>query len=404
MTVRIRILSVLGTRPEIIKMAPVVDRLGRATWADSLVCTTAQHRELADQMLSAFGIRSDFDLDIMEHDQPLVSSVTQMLTKLSDVLEQARPDLVLAQGDTNTVLAAGLASFYLGIPFGHIEAGLRTGDFAQPFPEEMNRVVAARLASLHFATTEQARENLLAEGISPDQVFLSGNTVFEALALARYEAARIHPQIPDVPADLLEDVEHGRKNLLLVTAHRRENIGEGLDAVCNSVREFLADHPEAVAVWPVHPNPAVEPHVRKSVGHIARIHLTGPLPYLPFVRLLDLASLILTDSGGVQEEAAALGKPVIVLRRATERSEVLVPGLRELVPPETKPLVIAMQRLWQLDAGRSVEEPLWTGGEPQPEGVSGNRASPAVGLKETLASKIITDIIHDWFFDAKLKD
>ena len=384
MTSRLRILSVLGTRPEIVKMAPLVERLSELPWAKSIICTTAQHRDMADQMLEAFGIYPDFDLDIMEHDQPLASSLALMLTRLSEVLAQTRPDLVLAQGDTNTVLAAGLASFYLGIPFGHVEAGLRTGDLTQPFPEEMNRVVAARLASLHFATTIMAQHNLLAEGIDRESIFVTGNTVFEALALARHQVERLRPAVPGLPGGLLEQMERGETRLLLVTAHRRENVGDGIEAVCKAVVRMVRNHPEATAVWPVHPNPAVQPQVTKLLGDIDRVHLTRPLPYLPFVRLLDLASLVLTDSGGVQEEAAALGKPVIVLRRTTERPEILLPGLRELVAPEPDPIVAAAHRLWAVSSGK--------------------QASTAAETKETLASEKITDIIHDWFFETRKKD
>jgi UDP-N-acetylglucosamine 2-epimerase (non-hydrolysing) len=328
-----KILCVVGTRPEAIKMAPVIRALEREEWATVRVLATAQHREMLDQVLRLFGITPDRDLDIMRPNQDLGTLTARLLDELGGVLQAEEPDVVLAQGDTTTVMAAALACFYGRIPFGHVEAGLRTGDMGNPFPEEMNRVVAGRLARWHFAPTESARVNLLREGIAGDAIHVTGNTVIDALL----DVAGRHPE---VGVDL-----DPSKRLVLVTAHRRENFGQPFKEICRAVRG-LADRNEDIQVlYPVHPNPNVQGVASDLLGGHARIVLCSPLDYLPFVAAMQRAYLILSDSGGVQEEAPALGKPVLVLRRETERPEAVEEGVVKLVGPDFQRITDEAQRL-----------------------------------------------------------
>jgi UDP-N-acetylglucosamine 2-epimerase (non-hydrolysing) len=328
-----KILCVVGTRPEAIKMAPVIKALDREPWAKVIVLATAQHRQMLDQVLRVFGIEPDIDLDIMRPNQALTTLTARLLLDLDDVLASQQPDIVLAQGDTTTVMTVALACFYHRIPFGHVEAGLRTGDMYNPFPEEMNRVVAGRMARWHFAPTESARRNLLREGIPERLVFLTGNTVIDALL----EVAGRHP---DVGVEL-----DSSKRLILVTAHRRENFGEPFEEICRAIRE-LADRNEDVQVlYPVHPNPNVESVAYQVLGDHPRIVLCPPLDYVPFVGAMLRSYLILSDSGGVQEEAPALAKPVLVLRRETERPEAVTEGVVKLVGPDAGRIISESQRL-----------------------------------------------------------
>ena len=328
-----KILCIVGTRPEAIKMAPVILALQAQPWVHCRVLATAQHRHMLDQVLDAFQIAPDLDLDIMRPNQALTTLTARLLLDLDDVLEAEKPDVVLAQGDTTTVMTVALACFYHRIPFGHVEAGLRTGDLQNPFPEEMNRIVAGRLARWHFAPTQSARTNLLHEGIPEETVFVTGNTVIDALL----EVAN---------RDLTIGIElDPSKRLVLVTAHRRENFGAPFEAICRAVRT-LADRNETIEIlYPVHPNPNVSDIAHRLLGDHPRIKLRAPLDYLPFVAAMKRAYLILSDSGGVQEEAPALGKPVLVLRRETERPEAVHEGVVKLVGPDFDNILREAQRL-----------------------------------------------------------
>lgn len=330
---KIRIICAIGTRPEAIKMAPVISSLSLTNWADVRVLATAQHRDMLDQVLSLFKITPDIDLNIMRPNQSLTSLTARLLLDLDNVLVAEKPDALLAQGDTTTVMTAALACFYHQIPFGHVEAGLRTGDILNPFPEEMNRVMAGKFARWHFAPTEGSRRNLLAEGIHDKDIFVTGNTVIDAL---------LNISARDVPIAI--DIESSHR-LILVTAHRRENFGEPFLNICKAIR-FLADtNPDVEFLYPVHPNPNVLEPAKNILGGHARIKLCDPLDYAPFVAAMKQAYLILTDSGGVQEEAPALGKPVLVMRHETERPEAVDAGVVKLVGPDYQNIVRETQRL-----------------------------------------------------------
>jgi UDP-N-acetylglucosamine 2-epimerase (non-hydrolysing) len=324
---------VIGTRPEAIKMAPVIRALRAASWADCRVLLTAQHRELVDTTLAFFGIAPDIDLDLMRPGQSLVDLTARLLGSVAAALENERPDMVLAQGDTTTVLASALASFYLRVPFGHVEAGLRTGRLGAPFPEEGNRVVAGHLSALHLAPTAAARANLLREGVDPAAVVVTGNPVIDALlATARRD--------PPVGVELDPSAR-----VVLVTAHRRDSFGAPLGRVCRAVAELHRRHPDVEFLWPVHPNPAVRPVVTGLLGGLPRVKLCDPLPYGRFVAAMKRAYLVLTDSGGVQEEAPALAKPVLVLRSESERPEAVEAGVARLVGTDPRAIVAEADRL-----------------------------------------------------------
>lgn len=314
-----KVVCVVGTRPEAIKMAPVILALKQSPGIDCRVLATAQHRQMLDQVLRIFGIEPDIDLDIMRPNQALTTLTARLLLDLDDVLQAEKPDAVLAQGDTTTVMTVALACFYHKIPFGHIEAGLRTGDMVNPFPEEMNRVVAGRLATWHFAPTESSRQNLLKEGISDSDIFVTGNTVIDALL-------SVAERKTELPFKL-----DTKLRTILVTAHRRENFGAPFNEICRAVLTLVERNPDVQVVYPVHPNPNVKDVAYKVLGNHPRITLCEPLDYLPFVEAMKRAYLILSDSGGVQEEAPALGKPVLVLRRETERPEAVQEGVVRLV-------------------------------------------------------------------------
>ncbi len=328
------VVCVVGTRPEAVKMAPVVLRLRRGAPAlDVRVLTTGQHRGLLDRALEDFGIASDLDLDLMRAGQGLPELTARALVALSGAFARDRPDLVLAQGDTTTVLCTALACYYNRVPFGHVEAGLRTGRPYAPFPEEKNRVLAGHLADLHFAPTAAGRANLLREGIDPASVHVTGNTVIDALLMTAGEDA---PPLPGTPA--------GR--YVLVTAHRRENLGGPLEEICDALLDLVGRHPDLQVVYPVHPNPAVRGVVSGRLGGHDRIHLIEPAGYRAFVTLMKRSYLVLTDSGGVQEEAAALGKPALVLRDETERPEAFDAGAARLVGPRRAAIVSAFEEFW----------------------------------------------------------
>lgn len=328
-----RVLCVVGTRPEAIKMAPVILRLKESARIEARVLATAQHRQMLDQVLSVFGIAPDEDLDIMRPNQALPELTARLLTASDRVLESERPDCVLVQGDTTTVLAVALAAFYRRIPVGHVEAGLRTGDINNPFPEEMNRLLAGRLSRWHFAPTRSARDNLLREGFDGSSIHVTGNTVIDALMTV---ASRPLPLPFDMPA---------ATRMVLVTAHRRENFGEPLEQICHAILDIAGQYPDVRFVYPVHPNPNVTETVNRMLGGHDRIVLCPPMDYLPFVAAMKHAHLVLTDSGGVQEEAPALGKPVLVMRSETERPEAVEEGVVKLVGPVRANIVASMRLL-----------------------------------------------------------
>src|SRR5690606_4001552 len=333
-----RILCVVGTRPEAIKMAPVILALHAEPWARVRVLATAQHRQMLDQVLEVFGIVPDVDMDIMRPNQTLPELTARLLGELDAVLADEAPDVLLVQGDTTTVMTAAMAAFYRRIAVGHVEAGLRTGDIHNPFPEEMNRLVAGRLSRWHFAPTTGSRDNLLREGFDPASVHVTGNTVIDALMNV------VDRDLPS-PAGV---ASHER--LVLVTAHRRENFGAPFREVCRAIRTVADVHGDVRMLYPVHPNPNVAGVAREMLGNHPRITLCDPLDYLPFVAAMKRADLILTDSGGVQEEAPALGKPVLVMRRETERPEAVAEGVVKLVGPDYEAIVA--------EAGRLLSDPV----------------------------------------------
>lgn len=325
---------VVGTRPECIKMAPVISALNAAGVCRTLVVATGQHRELVHQTLGIFGIAPDIDLDLMQPSQTLAGLTARILHRFDEVLASHKPDLVLVQGDTTTVLACAMGAFYRGIPVGHVEAGLRTHDVSSPFPEEFNRRVAGVVSALHFAPTAGSQRNLLAEGVPDARVHLTGNTVIDALLDV---AGR-----PDLPCPY--PINPGRR-LLLLTAHRRENHGEPLLNICAAVRSLLDRFPDIEVVYPMHPNPRVREAVLPALGGLERVHLIEPVNYLELAGLLKASYLVLTDSGGIQEEAPALGKPVLVLRNETERPEAVSAGVARLVGTDTARIVEEASRV-----------------------------------------------------------
>jgi UDP-N-acetylglucosamine 2-epimerase (non-hydrolysing) len=345
--VKTKALLTFGTRPEAIKMAPLVKRLQREPGVECLVCVTGQHREMLDQVLKLFDIRPDYDLNVMKPGQDLYDITTTILAGMRDVLDRAKPDIVLVHGDTTTTLAATLASFYRRIPVAHVEAGLRTGNLLSPWPEEANRKLTGALASLHFAPTQRARQNLLAEGVRDEKIVVTGNTVIDALLHVRERLAS--------DDDLRHDAQRGLPNLdaarrlILVTGHRRESFGDGFARICTALARLAKAYPEVDIVYPVHLNPSVREPVNRLLTGIENVHLIEPLDYLPFVSLMGDAYLILTDSGGVQEEAPSLGKPVLVMRDTTERQEAIDAGVVQLVGTEIEAIVSGVTRLMESD-------------------------------------------------------
>ncbi|HEV8716122.1 MAG TPA: UDP-N-acetylglucosamine 2-epimerase (non-hydrolyzing) [Candidatus Binatia bacterium] len=330
---RRKILSLIGTRPEAVKMAPVLLELARhREQIESLLVSTAQHREMLDQILFVFGVVPDVDLNIMRPNQTLFDITSRTLAGMKDLLERLSPDLLLVQGDTTAVFAASLAAFYLKISVGHIEAGLRSYDLANPYPEELNRRFTGMVATLHFAPTPRARQNLLDEGVAPERIFLTGNPVVDALQAALPKLRK--ESIDGIPGEVLRDGK-----IILVTAHRRENHGGPLESICLAVRELLGLHPEIRCIYPVHLNPQVRQTVYRLLGGVERAHLIPPLDYWSFIQLMARSFLVLTDSGGIQEEAPSLGKPVLVLRKVTERPEAAETGLAKVIGTDTRTVV-----------------------------------------------------------------
>nr|WP_314092840.1 UDP-N-acetylglucosamine 2-epimerase (non-hydrolyzing) [uncultured Shinella sp.] len=324
-----RILSVIGTRPEAIKMAPLVQALNRDNRFASSLCVTAQHRQMLDQVLDLFKLVPDFDLNIMKPGQGLTDITAAILTGLGDVLASFQPDLVLVHGDTTTTLATTLAAYYRQIPVGHVEAGLRTGNLYSPWPEEGNRKLTGALAALHFAPTESARNNLLAESVDPSSIHVTGNTVIDALLHVTGRLEVDNPLHEELKARF--SFLDNSKQLILVTGHRRESFGDGFERICRALVEIVKSFPDVEVLYPVHLNPNVREPANRLLGDVDRIHLIEPLDYLPFTYLMNRAHLILTDSGGIQEEAPSLGKPVLVMRDTTERPEAVEAGIVKLV-------------------------------------------------------------------------
>lgn len=332
----LKILVVFGTRPEAIKMAPLVEALYQLPNIQTKVCVTAQHRQMLDQVLDLFKIQPDYDLDLMRAGQTLTQLTCSVLEGLESILKRFRPDWVLVHGDTSTTMGASLAAYYQHVKVAHIEAGLRTNDLYSPWPEEANRQITGRLASLHFAPTENARENLLLENVSPEKIYVTGNTVIDALVQV---SARIDED--EVLRDTLQDKFQSiglDKRLVLVTGHRRENFGKGFESICYALQE-LAEDSSVQIVYPVHLNPNVQEPVRRILGGVDNVHLIPPLEYLPFLYLMKRSYIILTDSGGIQEEAPSLGKPVLVMRDTTERPEAVLAGTVKLVGTDLKAIV-----------------------------------------------------------------
>ena len=342
----IRVLSVIGTRPEAIKMAPVIMRLReRSEAVQSCLCSTGQHREMLHQALDDFGLVPDVDLGLMQPGQTLSQVASRLLAAIEPVLAQIQPDWILVQGDTTTVMASAIAAHHARVKVGHVEAGLRTGDRANPFPEEMNRVVTDAISDLCFAPTARAREALLAEGIHPKRIVVTGNTVVDAL---RWMQGRPSRALPDELLALPRDTK-----LVLVTAHRRESFGAGFEEICQAILALARRFTDVHFVYPVHLNPSVQEPVFRLLSGQPNIHLIQPLPYLPFVALMDRATLILTDSGGIQEEAPSLGVPVLVMRDTTERPEAVEAGSARLVGTDRARIVAEAARLLEDPAAAS---------------------------------------------------
>ena len=360
------VLTILGTRPEAVKLAPVLKELGRRkSRVRSLVCVTGQHRELLDPMLGFFGIRPDFDLRVMRENQTLAGLTARLLAALDPALAETKPDRVVVQGDTTTVMAAALAAYYRGIRVAHVEAGLRTGNKYSPFPEEINRRMAGVLADAHFAPTPLAVRNLRKEGVSADRICLSGNTVVDALNWAVRIVRKDPPRRPgDIPA-----LRKGGR-LILVTGHRRENFGKGMEQMCLALRDVAEALPDAELVYPVHLNPNVRGPVNRLLGGHPRIHLAKPVDYPVMVGLLKSAWLVLTDSGGIQEEAPTFGVPCLVMRDTTERPEGIRQGVAKLVGTDRRKIVETVKRL---DRDARVYARMASGGNPYGDGHAARR-------------------------------
>lgn len=335
-----KVMTVFGTRPEAIKMAPVVKALEKRDDVDSLVVVTAQHREMLDQVVKLFDIVPDYDLDLMKHGQTLATLTTGVLTGIDEILIKEKPNLILVQGDTTTTFASALTAFYHKIPIGHIEAGLRTGQKYSPWPEEINRKLTSGLADLHFAPTEVSRSNLLREGIDPENIFVTGNTVIDALL------STVKPEYQFADIDLNRILEANKdKRMILMTTHRRENWGEPMRQIYQALETVLREFPDTYVIFPMHKNPTVRKVVTEVLGGNEKVHLIEPLDYEPFVNLMAKAYLILSDSGGIQEEAPSLGKPVLVVRDTTERPEAVDSGTVLLVGTQYNKVVESIQQL-----------------------------------------------------------
>ena len=339
----IKVLTVFGTRPEAIKMAPLALQIAQTDGIEAKVCVTAQHREMLDQVLTLFELTPDFDLNIMQPGQGLTDITSNILHGLKKVLESTQPDIVLVHGDTATTFATSLAAYYQQIPVAHIEAGLRTGDLYSPWPEEANRKLTGAITTYHFAPTKNSQQNLLKEAVSPNNVFVTGNTVIDALLKVSDKLN----QDADLNAAMQQrfDFLDPRKKLILVTGHRRESFGGGFERICQALAQTAKNHPDCQILYPVHLNPNVQEPVKRLLSAIDNIQLIEPQDYLPFVYLMNQAHVILTDSGGIQEEAPSLGKPVLVMRETTERPEAVKAGTVKLVGTDPKKITAELDQL-----------------------------------------------------------
>lgn len=364
---KLKVMSVFGTRPEAIKMCPLIKKLESCLDIHSVVCLTGQHREMLDQVMQIFDVRADYDLQIMRPVQTLTSITVDILSKIEEIYIKERPDIVLVHGDTSTSFAAALAAFYQKIPVGHVEAGLRTYNPYSPFPEEMNRCLTGRLATVHFAPTQKNAENLRAEGIT-EQVYITGNTVIDAFH------STIKKNYQFKSSDLSSITFAGRRTILM-TAHRRENIGQPLEDICKAVRRIIADFPDVQIVYPVHPNPKVRNIIYKNLGNLERVYLTDPLDVEDMHNLMAKSFLVLTDSGGLQEEAPALGVPVLVLRTETERPEAVEAGTVEVVGVEENAVYAKVAALL---ADRSLYEKMANAVNPYGDGYASKRILEAL--------------------------
>ena len=364
---KLKVMSVFGTRPEAIKMSPLVKKLESCPDIHSVVCLTGQHREMLDQVMQIFDVRADYDLQIMRPVQTLTSITVDILSKIEEIYIKERPDIVLVHGDTSTSFAAALAAFYQKIPVGHVEAGLRTYNPYSPFPEEMNRCLTGRLATVHFAPTQKNAENLRAEGIT-EQVYITGNTVIDAFH------STIKKNYQFKSSDLSSITFAGRRTILM-TAHRRENIGQPLEDICKAVRRIIADFPDVQIVYPVHPNPKVRNIIYKNLGNLERVYLTDPLDVEDMHNLMAKSFLVLTDSGGLQEEAPALGVPVLVLRTETERPEAVEAGTVEVAGVEENAVYAKVAALL---ADRSLYEKMANAVNPYGDGYASKRILEAL--------------------------
>jgi UDP-N-acetylglucosamine 2-epimerase (non-hydrolysing) len=372
---RLRVVSIVGTRPEVIKMGPVIHELAAREEAfEQLVVTTAQHREMLDQALELFEIRPAVDLGLMEDDQSLSRFTARALAALTELFADVEPDCVLVQGDTTTVMTAALAAFYDGIAVGHVEAGLRSYNLRNPFPEEMNRRVAATVSAFHFAPTLRARQNLVLEGIADETIFLTGNTIVDAL--------RMVPRGPRFADERLDDVDFSAR-VLLVTAHRRENHGPPLRSICAALRELAERYDDVEIVYPVHLSPRVQSTVHEELGDAERVHLVDPVSYADLLMLMERCHLILTDSGGIQEEAPSFRKPVLVLREVTERPELVESGFGRLIGTETDRVVEEVARLL---TDRDAYERMTKGTNPFGDGRAAERIADI--LEERLPDRL----------------
>ena len=366
-----KILITFGTRPEAIKMAPVVKALKRVRDFNVRICVTAQHRQMLDQVLDLFNLKPDFDLDLMSGGQNLTDITTTVLKGMKSVMHEWKPDLMLVQGDTTTTFAASLAAFYEKVTVGHVEAGLRTGNINAPWPEEMNRCLTTAIVSIHFAPTDNARKNLHREGVSDHAVHVTGNTVIDALLEVTARIRMDGPMKTSLNKQFffLDD----KRKLILVTGHRRENFGDGFERICRALKRLSVGE-EVELIYPVHLNPNVQEPVRRILGHCPNIYLTEPLYYLPFVYLMERSYMIITDSGGVQEEAPSLGKPVLVLRETTERPEAVDAGTAKLVGTDENLIVQEAHRLLK---NTSVYETMSQAHNPYGDGQASKRIAKA---------------------------
>ncbi len=327
---------IFGTRPEAIKLAPIILELKKHSQYEVNVCVTAQHRQMLDQVLEVFGITPDVDCNIMKPNQTLAELTANALVSVDTYLKKYQPGLVIVQGDTTTVFAASVSAFYHKVPVAHVEAGLRTWNKYSPFPEEINRVLTTKIADIHFAPTQLSKENLLKEGIEEKKIHITGNTVIDALFIAKEKVLKEKPYIHGLDQSL---IYKDKRKLVLITGHRRENFGEGFNNICTAIAELAQKFQDVIFVYPVHLNPNVREPVFKILGNHSNIFLIEPLSYLPFVAMMMRATLILTDSGGVQEEAPSLGKPVLVMRENTERPEAIHAGTVKLVGTSTEKII-----------------------------------------------------------------